>query len=77
MFVRQGLVLSAVGAVAGLVAAGVLGRLMSSLLFGVSSLDPLAYVAALVVTIAAATIASYVPARRAATIDPMNTLRAE
>jgi putative ABC transport system permease protein len=77
LFVLQGLALSAVGAVAGLVAAGVLGRLMQSLLFGVSSLDPLAYVAALAVTIAAAALASYVPARRAARIDPMNTLRAE
>jgi len=66
-----------VGAVAGLVAAGVLGRLMSSLLYGVSSLDPLAYVAALAATIGAATLAAYLPARRAAKIDPMNTLRAE
>jgi len=77
MFLRQGLVLTAVGAVAGLVAAGVLGRLMSSLLFGVSALDPLAYVAALAATIAAATLASYLPARRAARIDPMNTIRAD
>jgi ABC-type antimicrobial peptide transport system permease subunit len=77
MFLKQGLVLSCVGAVAGLVAAGVLGRLMSSLLYGVSSLDPLAYVAALAVTIAAAALATYLPARRAARIDPMNTLRAE
>jgi ABC-type antimicrobial peptide transport system permease subunit len=66
-----------VGAVVGLVAAGVLGRWMSSLLFGVSSLDPLAYVAALAATIAAAALASYLPARRAAKVDPMNTLRAE
>jgi ABC-type lipoprotein release transport system permease subunit len=77
MFVLQGLALSAVGAVAGLVAAGVLGRLMSSLLFGVSSLDPLAYGAALAATIAAAALASYLPARRAAKIDPMKTLRAD
>jgi putative ABC transport system permease protein len=77
MFVRQGLVLSAVGAVAGLVAAALLGRLMSSLLYGVGPLDPVAYAAALVATIAAATLAAYVPARRAAKIDPMNTLRAE
>jgi hypothetical protein len=77
MFVSQGLALSAVGAVAGLVAAGVLGRLMSSLLFGVSALDPLAYIAAVAATIAAAALAAYFPARRAAKIDPMNTLRAE
>jgi predicted permease len=77
MFLLQGLTLSSVGAVAGLVAAMVVGQLMSSLLFGVSSLDPLAYVAALAATIAAATLASYLPARRAAKIDPMNTLRAD
>jgi predicted permease len=77
MFVLRGLALSAVGAVAGLVAAAVLGRLMSSLLFGVGPLDPFAYAAALGATIAAAALASYVPARRAAKIDPMQTLRAE
>ena len=77
MFVRQGLVLSAIGAVGGLVAAAVLGRLMSSLLYGVGPLDPVAYAAALGATILAAALACYVPARRAAKIDPMNTLRAE
>jgi predicted permease len=77
MFVLHGLALSTLGAVIGLAAAMVLARLMSSLLFGVGPLDPLAYVAALAVTIAAATLASYLPARRAAKIDPMNTLRAD
>jgi len=47
------------------------------LLFGVGPLDPLAYVGALAATIAAATFASYLPARRAAKIDPMHTLRAD
>ena len=50
---------------------------MSSLLFGIGPLDPVAYVAAIGVTIAAAALASYLPARRAATIDPIETLRAE
>jgi putative ABC transport system permease protein len=50
---------------------------MSSLLFGISPIDPLAYVAALGVIISAAALASYLPARRAATIDPIETLRAE
>ena len=77
MFLRQGLTLSAIGAIVGLVAAMALGRLMSSLLFGGSPMDPSAYVAAVAVTIAAAALASYVPARRAATIDPIETLRAE
>jgi predicted permease len=77
MFLLQGLTLSTLGAVVGLAAAVVLGRLMSSLLFGVGPLDPLAYVGALAATIAAATFASYLPARRAAKIDPMHTLRAD
>jgi ABC-type antimicrobial peptide transport system permease subunit len=77
MFLLRGLVLSGVGAVVGLIAAVALGRLMSSLLFGIGPMDPTAYVAALGVTIAAAALASYLPARRAATIDPIETLRAE
>jgi predicted permease len=77
MFLLHGLALSTLGAAAGVAAAIVLGRLMQSLLFGVGPLDPLAYVAALAVTIAAATLATYLPARRAAKIDPMNTLRAD
>jgi predicted permease len=77
MFLVHGLVLSAVGAVAGLAAAVAVGRLMSSLLFGIGPLDPTAYVTAVGVTIAAAALASYLPARRAATIDPVETLRAE
>jgi undecaprenyl pyrophosphate phosphatase UppP len=77
MFLRHGLVLSAVGAVVGLVAAVALARLMSSLLFGISPLDPAAYVAALVVIVLAAALATYLPARRAAQLDPIETLRAE
>ena len=77
MFLRQGLALSAVGAVVGVVAAVALARLMSSLLFGVSPLDPTAYVAALVVIVSAAALATYLPARRAAQLDPIETLRAE
>lgn len=50
---------------------------MSSLLFGIEPLDPLAYVAAIGVILAAAALASYVPARRAANIDPIETLRGE
>lgn len=72
-----GVALGSLGAVVGLAAAIVLGRLMSSLLFGISPLDPLAYVTAPAVTIAAAAVATCLPARRAAKIDPMNTLRAE
>ncbi|NIR30313.1 MAG: FtsX-like permease family protein, partial [Gammaproteobacteria bacterium] len=77
MFLMHGLALSGVGTVMGLVGAVALGRLMSSLLFGISPMDSTAYVTALAVTIVAAALASYLPARRAATIDPMETLRAE
>jgi ABC-type lipoprotein release transport system permease subunit len=50
---------------------------MSSLLFGVERLDPLTYVAVLGVLGLAAALASYVPARRAMTVDPVETLTAE
>jgi predicted permease len=77
MFMLHGLALSGVGAVIGLVVAIGLGRLMSSLLFGIGPIDPIAYGAAFTVVIAAALLASYLPARRAANVDPIDTLRAE
>jgi predicted permease len=76
-FLRHGLALSGVGAAVGLVAALASARLMSSVLFGIGPMDTVAYVAAVSVTIAAAGLASYVPARRAAHIDPIETLKAE
>jgi putative ABC transport system permease protein len=77
MFVRQGLVLTAVGAGVGLVTAIALTQWMSSLLFGVERLDPPTYAAVLGVLAIAAAMASYVPARRAAAVDPVETLTAE
>jgi putative ABC transport system permease protein len=77
MFVRHGLVLTAIGVAFGLAAAIALTRLMSSLLFEVSPLDPITYAAVPVVLIAAALLASYLPARRATAIDPVDALRAE
>ena len=77
MFVVHGLTLSAIGVVVGLVGAAALARAMSSLLFGVEPLDPVAYVTAIGVILAAAALATYMPARRAANIDPIETLRAE
>jgi predicted permease len=76
-FLLHGVSLSAVGAVAGLAAAAALARLMSSLLFGIGPMDPAAYLAALGVIIGAAALASYLPARRAATVDPVETLKTE
>ena len=74
-FVRNGIALAGLGLVCGLVAAVALSRLMSSLLFGISPLDPTTYVAVSVVLLTAATIASYVPARGATTADPVEALR--
>jgi putative ABC transport system permease protein len=77
MFVLQGLVLTGVGAAVGLAAAVALARVMTSLLYETSPLDVTAYAAALGVTLMAAALATYLPARRAASADPMQTLRAE
>jgi len=77
MFVRYGLALAGVGVAIGLGAAAALTRLMKSLLFGISPLDPLTYTAVPVVLVAAAVLASYLPARRAAAVDPVEALKAE
>jgi len=77
MFLRQGLALSAVGLCVGLVAALALTRLMSSLLFGIGPTDVVTYVAAVGIILGAAALASYLPARRASAIDPVETLKAE
>ena len=77
MFVRYGLGLAAVGIVCGLVAAIALTRVMASLLFEVSPMDPLTYVAVCLSLAAAAMLASYVPALRATGVNPVTALRAE
>jgi predicted permease len=77
MFVRHGLMLSGIGVVIGLGAAAGLTRLMSSLLYGVTSLDPVTYVSVPLVLVTATALASYVPAWRAASVDPVEALRVE
>ncbi len=77
MFVRHGLLLSGIGAACGLVAAFLLTRLMKSILFDVSPADPLTYTAVCAGLIFAAMLASYLPARKAAAVDPSEALRAE
>ena len=77
IFVRHGLVLSSIGAACGLSAAFALSRLMKSLLFDVSPADPATYVSVSVGLIVAAMLASYLPARRATKVDPVEALRAE
>jgi ABC-type antimicrobial peptide transport system permease subunit len=77
LFVRQGAILAAIGVGCGIAAAALLTRAMSSLLFGVSALDPLTYVAVALALGGTAVLASYLPARRAARVDPAEALRWE
>jgi len=77
MFVRHGLFLTGIGVACGLVVAIIVMRLMSTLLFNVNPTDPLTYVAVSAGLIATAFLASYLPSRRAATVDPVEALRAE
>ncbi|HLN02057.1 MAG TPA: FtsX-like permease family protein [Bryobacteraceae bacterium] len=77
LFVRKGLILNCVGGIIRLALAGGLSRWISSLLFGVTPLDPLAYIASSAVIAASVMVVSYVPARQAAFVDPMETLRSE
>jgi len=77
MFVRRGLVLSGIGVACGLTAALALTWLMKPLLFEISPTDPLTYIAVSGGLILAATLACYLPARRAMRVDPVEALRAE
>jgi len=77
MFVRYGLGLAAIGIACGLVVAIALGRVMTSLLFETSPIDPLTYLAVCLSLAAAAVMASYVPALRATGVNPVTALRAE
>jgi predicted permease len=77
MFVGHGLVLVAIGIAIGVSAAAGLTRLMSSLLFGVSPLDPVTFVAVALGLVVAALLASYLPARKATTVDPVQALKFE
>ncbi|HXJ04054.1 MAG TPA: FtsX-like permease family protein [Candidatus Acidoferrum sp.] len=77
MFVRHGLILTGIGAAFGLVAAAIVMRLMSSLLFHVNPVDPITYGSVTLGLLLTAFIASYLPSRRAATVDPVEALRAE
>jgi putative ABC transport system permease protein len=77
MFVQQGLVLAAVGVAGGAVAAMMLMRLMKALLFAISPLDPLTYLVVALVLAASAGLSSYLPARRASQVDPVEALRTE
>jgi putative ABC transport system permease protein len=77
MVARQGVGLAGIGVGAGLVIAFWASRLMDSLLFGVSSRDPATYGLVAVTLLAVAALASWLPARRAAGVDPAMALRQE
>ena len=77
MFVRSALLLTATGVAIGVTAAAALMQLMKSLLFGISPLDPVTYITVPLVLAVSAAVASYLPARRAAAVDPVEALRAE
>jgi ABC-type antimicrobial peptide transport system permease subunit len=77
MFVRQGLALTATGVALGLAVAFMAMRLMSSLLFNVSPVDPGTYIGMTVIILGIASLACYLPSRRAAAVEPVTALRAE
>ena len=77
MVVGQGMTMTLVGTAIGVAASAALARLMSSLLFGVSAVDPATFVAIPLLLVAVALAACYVPARRAMRVDPLQALRSE
>jgi ABC-type antimicrobial peptide transport system permease subunit len=77
MFVVHGLTLAGVGVAIGAAAAVGMMRLITSLLFAVSPVDPLTYGMVSLTLVAATVLASYVPARRATAVAPINALRSE
>jgi len=77
MVLRQGTRVAAAGLVVGLVAAFGLTRVLDSLLYDVSATDPVTYIAMAALLLAVAMLATYIPARRAARLDPLEGLRAE
>jgi putative ABC transport system permease protein len=77
MFVQEGLALTGVGVAAGLVIASGVCRFLAALLFRVKPSDPATYAVTALILVASAAMASYLPARRAAQVDPAEALRAE
>jgi putative ABC transport system permease protein len=77
LVVRQGMVLAIVGVALGIGGGIGLTRLIRSMLFGVSATDPLTFALITAIIVAVALLACYVPARRAARVDPMVALRDE
>jgi predicted permease len=77
LVVRRGMVLAAVGVLLGGLGAALLSGLLSSVLYGVGARDPLAFGAAAALLLATALVANYLPAHRAARVDPLVALRSD
>ena len=77
MVVRQGMTLALIGVAIGVAAALALARLMTSLIFAVKPWDPVALAVVTCVLIVVSLFAAYIPARRAARVDPLTALRGE
>ena len=77
LVLRHGVILVMIGVAFGVAGALAITRYLSSMLFGLTALDPLTYVAVAMLFTAVALIASYVPARRATKVDPLVALRYE
>jgi len=75
--VRSALALTGIGVIIGLGAAATVARIMRTLLFGVSPLDPLTFAVAPLILALAAALASFLPASRATAINPVDALKAE
>jgi putative ABC transport system permease protein len=77
LVLRQGLIMTAIGIAVGLAAAAALTRYLEGMLFGITPLDPVTFVGVALLFLAVAAIAAFVPARRAARVDPNIALRCE
>jgi putative ABC transport system permease protein len=75
--VRRGMALASVGIIAGLAGSIAIGRLLTSLLYGLPARDPVTLVSAVIILTVVAAIACWVPARRASRVDPVAALRAQ
>jgi ABC-type antimicrobial peptide transport system permease subunit len=74
---KQGVGFAVTGIAIGVLAAGGIARLMRSVLYGISSYDPLTYAATCALVLAVALAATFIPARRASRVDPIEALRCE
>jgi len=77
MVLRQGITLTAVGVAIGLAGAVAASQAIAAMLFGISRLDPLTYLGVIVMLLGVSAIACWIPASRAARVDPATTLRTE